>query len=329
MNKFRIFTLKSIRKAYQFFIGFKLENKPECIQDADIASQIIYEELISDKPSMIARFGSTELTCLINYVGVASNKKKYISYFQGKTSPWWWEQKIIDQMQNWSGFFPPTKEKIEEFCKLMLEDIQHIDVLGSWLVGENTFKNYFTKAQKVHLRLLEPFWTDYPWTAALKGKKILVVHPFDETILNQYKNKEKLFQNPAILPNLASFNVIQAVQTLGEGDNRFNDWFEALDYLKSEIDKHDYDVCLIGCGAYGFHLAAHVKRSGKKAVHLGGALQLLFGIKGKRWEDPNYGVKEWGIPVGSYSNLMNEHWVRPGFIYKPKNADQVEGACYW
>jgi hypothetical protein len=99
--------------------------------------------------------------------------------------------------------------------------------------------------------------------------------------------------------------------------------------MKAEIDKQDYDVCLIGCGAYGFHLAAHIKRSGKKAVHLGGSLQLLFGIKGKRWEDPNYGVKEWGIPFGSYSELINRDWVRPGDVYKPKNADKVEGACYW
>ena len=50
----------------------------------------------------------------------------------------------------------------------------------------------------------------------------------------------------------------------------------------------------------------HVKRKGKKAFHIGGALQLLFGIYGHRWENPNYGVKEWGIPVGSYSNLINE-----------------------
>lgn len=49
--------------------------------------------------------------------------------------------------------------------------------------------------------------------------------------------------------------------------------------MKDEIDKRDYDIALIGCGAYGFPLAAHIKRSGKKAVHLGGALQLLFGIK--------------------------------------------------
>ena len=160
-------------------------------------------------------------------------------------------------------------------------------------------------------------------------QKVVVVHPFAETIEQQYLKREFLFNNKEVLPNFKSLNVIKAVQTLGEGDTRFKDWFEALDYMKTEIDKMDYDVCLIGCGAYGFHLAAHVKRSGKKGIHLGGALQLLFGIKGKRWEDPNYGVKEWGIPSGLYSNLMNEYWVRPGENDRPKNAEKVEGACYW
>ena len=99
--------------------------------------------------------------------------------------------------------------------------------------------------------------------------------------------------------------------------------------MEQEIDKEDYDVALIGCGAYGFPLGAYVKRQGKKAVHLGGALQLLFGIRGKRWEDPNYGVQAWGIPYGSYSNLMNEFWIRPGKNMKPQGANVVEGGCYW
>jgi hypothetical protein len=329
MNKFQIFTLKSLRKAYQAILGFERDKKPECIQDADLASDVIYEALISDKPCMIARFGSTELTCLMNYIGIKHHRNKYLSYFRGETQAWWWNSKIINQMQNWSGFFPITQNKIEQFCLLMLQDIPEVDVLGSWLVGENNFKDQLISSRKVHFRLLEPFWSDIPWTSALTGKKVLVIHPFADTILNQYLNRGKLFNNCDILPEFKCLNVIQAVQTLGDGDERFIDWFEALEYMKSEINNLDYDVCLIGCGAYGFHLAAHVKRNGKKAVHLGGALQLLFGIKGKRWEDPNYGVKEWGIPVGSYSDLMNEYWVRPGDVYKPKNANKVEGACYW
>lgn len=76
---------------------------------------------------------------------------------------------------------------------------------------------------------------------------------------------------------------------LTNGD--FASWFEALEWMESEIDKRDYDICIIGCRAYGFNFAAHVKRSGKKAVHLGG-------VKA----DPSY---------------------------RTKNADSVEGACYW
>jgi glycerol-3-phosphate dehydrogenase len=54
---------------------------------------------------------------------------------------------------------------------------------------------------------------------------------------------------------------------------------------KKRSTKKDYDVALIGCGAYGLPLASHVKRKGKQSIHLGGGLQLLFGIKGKRWDD--------------------------------------------
>jgi hypothetical protein len=164
---------------------------------------------------------------------------------------------------------------------------------------------------------------------ALEGKKILVVHPFDDIINFQYQKRGLLFENKNTLPSFESLTTIKAIQSLGEADDRFLDWFEALDHMKEEINCVDFDICLIGAGAYGFPLAAHVKRMGKKAVHLGGSLQLLFGIIGKRWEDPNYGVKEWGIPKGTYSNLINEFWVRPGNNNKPKNAEQVEGACYW
>ena len=133
-----------------------------------------------------------------------------------------------------------------------------------------------------------------------------------------------------MLPDFQELILIKAIQSSGNGDgNNFNSWFDALDFMKAEIDKVDYDICLIGAGAYGLPLAAHVKRNGKKSIHLGGALQLLFGIKGKRWENNSYGVKEWGIPYGAYLRLINEYWVRPLEEEKPNNAETVEGACYW
>lgn len=210
----------------------------------------------------------------------------------------------------------------------MVEDSKQVDILGSWLSDEKYLNEQLKSTTKVHLMQLEPFWGTKPWSRALKGKKVLVVHPFAETIKTQYNKRHDLFLKDDTLPDFAFFEVVRAVQSIG-GESSYKDWFEALDFMKSEIEKHDFDVCLIGCGAYGFPLAAHVKRMGKQAIHLGGALQLLFGIRGNRWEDPNYGVKEWGIPSGTYCGLSNEYWVRPSKEEKPKSAGQVEGSCYW
>jgi hypothetical protein len=98
----------------------------------------------------------------------------------------------------------------------------------------------------------------------------------------------------------------------------FEDWFGAYFFMCDEIMKIDFDVAIIGAGAYGLPLASFVKNLGKTAIHMGGVTQLLFGIKGKRWEDPGY-----------FGWLMNEHWVRPAEHEKPKAFNNVESGCYW
>ena len=115
---------------------------------------------------------------------------------------------------------------------------------------------------------------------------------------------------------------------MGGVNNGFETWFDALKWMEDEIDKKDYDICIIGCGAYGFNLAAHVKRSGKKAIHMGGVTQMLFGIKGRRWENPNYIVTDKEKPF-TYLHLFNEYWIRPTLEYQPLNAMKVENGCYW
>ena len=174
---------------------------------------------------------------------------------------------------------------------------------------------------KVSLELLNPFFAEIPWTVSLTGKNVLVIHPFTSTIMFQYKKRTLLFDKN-ILPDF-NLKTIKAVQSSAGENTSYGDWFEALEWMKGEIDKQEYDICLIGAGAYGLHLAAHVKRQGKKAVHLGGSLQLLFGIRGKRWENKNYN------PIYNYQKLMNEHWLRPDKLEKPNGAKNVEGGCYW
>lgn len=329
MNSILIILLKGLQKLYTKV--FKLKSLPAINHDTnpDSVAQTIVDTLLAEVPCMIARFGSTELTCLCNYIGIKHQKYKIWSFIRGKSFLWMWDSKIIKQMQEWSGFFPAREDKIEQFCELMLEDIPEVDVLGSWLPQEIYFENKMSHTAKIQLMYLDPYWSRIPWTKVLAGKKILVVHPFADTIISQYEKRELLFQNKDVLPEFQSLSVVKAVQSLGQADDRFKDWFEALKYMKDQIEMKDFDICLLGCGAYGFPLAAHVKRIGKKAVHMGGSLQLLFGIRGKRWESDYPHYTQPGNVFIHYNGLHNENWVRPGENDKPLNHSKVEDSCYW
>lgn len=287
--------------------------------DPDRVAQKIYDALSSEAPCMIARFGSVELGCVCNYLAI--QKPSLLKYIRGVRDPWWWTNETIHFMKNNAGFFSPTEENLERFSKLMIKSMKSVDIMASWRHEEKVFEKELSQAYKIHLELLTPFWSSTPWTKALEGKKVLVVHPFVETMKKQYLKRELIHFNPDILPNF-ELKTLKAVQSIGgECQENFNDWFEALEYMQAEIDKIDYDICIIGCGAYGFPLAAHVKHHGKKAIHMGGATQLLFGIRGKRWE--NY------FEEFDYRKWMNNHWVRPSQEETPVVANQIEAGCYW
>ena len=271
-----------------------------------ICSSIIKEELEKDKPSMIARFGSVEIKAVL----YPRSPRILQTIF---------EKRVFNTMHINAGFFPSNEKTIRQFSELMYEDMKLLDVLGCWRIEERFLQNHFPLAKRVELKALEPYLQDNPWSAVLENKKVLVIHPFNTTIENQYKtNREFLFSNKQVLPQFKSLETIKAVQTVAGNDTEFQNWFEALDYMKTEINKKDFDIAIIGCGAYGFPLAAHVKRMGKKAVHLGGPTQMLFGIKGKRW-----------IENDNFATIINDYFVFPDDKDKIQNALKVEDGCYW
>ena len=56
----------------------------------------------------------------------------------------------------------------------------------------------------------------------------------------------------------------------------------------------------------------------KPSIYVGGGLQILFGIKGDRWDNHE-----------DVSTFYNSYWVRPLQTEKPIAANSVEGGCYW
>ena len=320
MNTFSIYLLKTLRKLYaKTFGGYQLPPLQR-EEDPDKASEMIYNLLMQDKPCMIARFGAFELATIANYLGIQSKEHSIWKYIRSEQEQWWWNKRLISYMQSNAGFFPSTPENLQRFGELMVKDMRELDILESWRPEEAQLKNYLPHYVAVTAEIMGPYFLKNPWTKALKGKKVLVVHPFAQTIQNQYKKRTHLFRNPNVLPEF-ELKAIKAVQSIG-GNSDFKDWFEALEFMKSQINAIEFDICIVGCGAYGFPIAAHVKRIGKKAVHLAGMTQLLFGIWGARWDKDNYSKYD-------YKALRNEFWVRPDESEKPVSANNVEGGCYW
>lgn len=324
----RDYILKGLRKAYRRIVKpeFAL---PECTLDREKANHLIYGLLTRNEPCMISRFGSGEIGVVTNYLALHNTENifrqcaKYITDDFGMP---WWDKLFFKSMRNNMGIFPENIATLERFARRYLNDTPLIDLLGSfnytekWLPLDNT--------PKVHLECLYPFFVDKPWTSALKGKNVLVIHPFAETIQSQYARRELLFDNQNVLPEY-NLKTLRAVQSNAGNEVPYADWFEALKWMEDEIAKIDFDICIIGCGAYGLPLAATVKRMGKKAIHLGGGSQLLFGIKGKRWDNNGYHWKNLPQLDTNYSRLYNDFWVRPYQNETPKSANNVEGACYW
>lgn len=277
------------------------------IRGYDHANQIIYKLLISGKPFLVARFGDAELRTLVYTIerelGI---RKEYPEY-------------IKIAMHRNAGFFPANDSNLDNFGRLLWDSSKEVNVFGVWynLLEDYVIHKTSPDAQLVELEGLEPYRSDLPWSRALKGKKVLVVHPFEESIKHQFQNREKLFTNPDVLPE---FDLItyKAIQTNAGAKCEYTSWFDALDRMYNDIKDLDFDVAIVGCGAYGLPLAAKIKKLNKQVIHLAGATQILFGIRGARWD-----VRP------EMQKYFNEHWIRPSESERPKDAQSVEGACYW
>lgn len=275
----------------------------------------LYDKIISGESFFACRFGNTELQTIVGeledrILGTSSENEKH-------TEKW------FNRLCEGAGFFPNDINFLGKFTDCMLDTCKQIDLLAMWHLNMEDFviEEFAPQADLTFLFRLEPWlYSGRPWSSALEGKKVLIIHPFEDTILAQYQNRERIFPGTNILPTFG-LKTLKAVQTIaGEKDIRFQDWFEALEYMYQEAMKIDFDIAIIGCGAYGMPLGGMLKKAGKQAIHLGGATQLLFGIKGRRWEE-NYPSK--------IASLFNEDWVYPNENETPKNASVVEKGCYW
>lgn len=266
------------------------------------AVQLMKKRIMGVEPFLFSRWGSVEGEAV--YQSVSGDYSHH----------------VLDPLINNAGVFPYGTQMADKFTNIMKLAADNIDLfcVGYWCPHiDELFRMYSPKAILLSSTMIYPFFEN-SWTQALKNMKVLVIHPFADLIEKQYCFRKNLFNNE-ILPE---FDLIpyKAVQSIG-GNDEYRDWCEVLEKMEEDIANVNFDIALIGCGAYGMPLGAFIKsKLHKKAIHMGGSLQILFGIKGARWEgDPyNYDIK-----------LYNDYWIRPGEELRPKGWKKVENGCYW
>ncbi len=284
----------------------KFGNNP--VRFSQSGSDVVSGYLRGKKPCLITRFGWVELQTILEHLagnGYSDSTRKLMRFN--------------------AGFFPAEDAMFDRFSEESLKLLEMTDVLA--VTGRRGDEEL---VMRHHPDISLIAWTcigddalfyEPSWISALKGQRVLVIHPFAETFEKQWPKRNLLFPKGVTPPDFELLT-FKAVQSAGGAEKNlpYKTWFDALNAMCDSIDRLDFDTALIGAGAYGMFLGGHIKKTGRKALHMGGSLQLLFGVRGARWETVNPEVGR---------RLFNGQWVRPPAADVPPQSNQVENSCYW
>lgn len=307
-------------------VGAKGAHRQPTQTDIEEGSKNIQDIAQSGQPFLVGRNGSTELQLLYFYITWRT--------ISGKPYP----DNLKQGIHIYSGVFPESDTLIDEWCKTYLESLSELDItVAGWYkplfsVEMGVLGKYAPPhCPRIPLRSLEPYYSgsQHWWTHALAGHKICVVSSFAETIKKQVESGAtgaiwRGAQAGLLDISGAQWSFVKAGYApsiaLGRGGwpAGVHSWRDAIDLLEREVVATGASTALIGCGGLGLILGARLKKRGISAIILGGAIQVLFGIKGKRWETHDIISKFW-----------NPFWVWPAADEIPGGAQFVEGGCYW
>lgn len=304
----------------------ELKQQDIWFNDNDIIREYILTKVNNGQKFIIPRVAGIENNFAV-YASMYDNfgegdRQNLQSYFRN----------VAPIMKNNAGVQISTYNSIMKYSNLYLGAFENCELFCGWekdgvcyphiKESHDHIKTRFSSKKMVWAYALDVFHYIHsnPWTQALKGKRILIVSSFEESIREQIPNRCKLYDGVDLFPD-CEFIVIKPPMTHGsefsrEFDEELNDFYIKLDKLKDS-----YDVALLSCGGYGNIISNHIfTEHNKSAIYMGGTLQMLFGILGRRW------LVERPEVIRLY---LNEFWTRTKDCEKPKGHEKIEGGCYW
>lgn len=260
-------------------------------------------------PCSVGKLGATELSLCCEFLEMKKGTRKRFS------------DSIVHEIFINSGVYPQSESALIKFAECYIRYCGSLSHLAVWYrPGEKEFvTGYMERAKLFRLQGLDPipFRSD-SWLQGLANKRVLVISPFTRSVQKQYENREKIWSNcPGFLPSFTLL-CLKAPLSAGLVTPELPDWETSLNALISQMNSLEFDIVLVGAGAFSIPLTVEAEKRGAASVHLGGQLQIIFGIMGGRW-----------IENETLRQVVNEFWVRPSGDEVPKNYKQNEGGCYW
>jgi len=274
--------------------------------------------MIIDGNNFIAHHLKNNIKFTAGKIGLTELKLLYC-YFANNKTP---DTDTLEEGHINSGIYPTTQEAFLHFCEVYTESIKSLNLAPQWCTILTDFQRqlydkFAPSCYNTQLIDLEPYYFEKPWTKYLENKKVLVVSPFAASIEQQYLNLDNIW-NGKITKNFELETIKFPFSSGLTTKQEYSSYKECLEDTKNKIIKKNFDFCILGVGAYSLPLCSYISDLGKSSLHLGGATQVLFGIKGDRWES-----------IKGISKFFNEHWKTPNADEVPERFKLMEGGCYW
>jgi len=229
------------------------------------------------------------------------------------------------------GLFPCSEEAMLSYAELHGKATRELDLLG--LVGgrleADLLDRLRPKGLTINLLELEPDRSvpdrsEHCWLPELEGKRVLIVSSIAELLCQRAnqatfeavwsKSGKPWFDPAQVLP--LPFPYCYDVST----QQRFGSSENLLEWIVDQLDPTCFDLALIAGSSLGIPIASAIKAMNRSAIALGGALQVLFGVGGRRWwNDPHW----------------RQHHITPAWISVPPElvphvaGGYVDGGAYW
>ncbi len=239
------------------------------------------------------------------------------------------EARIFFEMEKNTGVYPANPTFCVKWSQFYLDQVYQLDAVGlifnqfiKDIYKNNRIKNNFFFYDLDPERQI-PSSPENCYLQFLQDKKVLLICPFAH-LLAERANKET-FEAVWSKTGKKWFNPssVQSVEIpygfAEETQKNFPTSFDLLEHIYSLIDPLEYDVALIAAAGYAIPIATYIKRQNKVAIDVGGHLQVLFGVMGKRWRES----KEY------QEKYITDAWIDMPEKYKPKRTDVCDQGAYW